>query len=97
MLAGPSFTKFAFNEVYSHFLLLQLYRCMESQSEKLYTAKVAFQVRIHPEAYTVSRQTTQRSDSAIDPLIPNDRIEWSTVFRSSTLLTALCVSLTQQT
>ena len=74
-----------------------LSRCIDSTSDRQYSAKVAFQVRVHPQACVISPQTTQRIDTRIDPSITNDRLEWATEYRSSTIITALCVKLTNIT
>ena len=70
-------------------------RCMDSMSGQTYTAKVAFQLRVHPQACVISKQTTQKTDTRIDPCIPNDKLEWATEYRSSTILCALCVKLAE--
>ena len=68
-------------------------RCVDSSSGKMYTGKVAFQLRVHPQACVISQQTTQSTNTRIDPCIPNDKLEWATEFRCSTVLCALLVKL----
>ena len=59
---------------------------------RIYKVRVAFQVRIEPGKYDVSRHTVGISGD-IDPLFPNSQLEWSTKRRGVSMLVGLLVKI----
>ncbi|KAI8506781.1 hypothetical protein Bbelb_152220 [Branchiostoma belcheri] len=62
---------------------------------KVYKARVAFQLCIRPDSYTIGPETVgaRRRGETIDPLFSNDELEWSTKERGGTALYGLLVKL----
>ena len=78
---------------WQHSLHVHTYSCVDNIHKKKFSGKVAFQLRVHPGACSVSSQTTQKFPNRIDPHIANEKLEWSTEYRSASVLTALLVQL----
>ena len=55
--------------------------------------KVAIQVRIKPESYTVSKQTVTSDGTILDKNIPNDELEWSTNWRGVVIPVGIMVKV----
>ncbi|XP_078663714.1 uncharacterized protein LOC144906894 [Branchiostoma floridae x Branchiostoma belcheri] len=62
---------------------------------KVYKARVAFQLCIRPNSYTIGPETVgaRSMGETIDPLFSNDELEWSTKERGGTALYGLLVKL----
>ncbi|XP_077977607.1 neuralized-like protein 4 [Glandiceps talaboti] len=74
----------------------EVYACSNRWADqttlKIYNARVAFQVWIRPESYTVSPQTIGAT-APIDRKFNNDELEWSTKERTGVILYGLLVKL----
>ena len=75
-----------------------LFRFIDPDSGKSYNAKVAFQVLIRPRSYQVGMETVgaTQQGTTIDPLIPNNEIEWATREKVATILYGLLVELREE-
>ncbi|XP_070553369.1 uncharacterized protein [Ptychodera flava] len=64
----------------------------DASTEKSYTARVAFQVRINPKSYKVGPKTIDVT-SKIDPKFSDQEIEWFTKERGAVILYGLLVKM----
>jgi hypothetical protein len=69
--------------------------CRVTIDDKEYKAQVVMQVLIHPDAYTVGRQTVG-AKTQIDPRFSNDEMEWSTKRRGAIILYGLLVRVMEE-
>lgn len=72
-----------------------IFRFLDSVSKTEHLAQVAFQVRIKPDAYDITKETLGgiRSGIVFDSLFRNEELEWSTKANSATILTGLLVKV----
>lgn len=67
-------------------------RYADQETGTSYESRVAFQVLIAPGSYKEAKQTIGAT-THIDPIVGNEKLEWSTKVRGSTIIYGLLIRL----
>ena len=75
---------------------LSLSSFKDSGTKKTYRCRVAFQVLIRPDSYTVGMETVGYGHKQVDSEFRNSEIEWSTKQIGATILYGLIIKAEEQ-